>query len=364
MVAASAVEFDMKATRSYFSVLLAAMLWMAAPLHADGIPGKIEWSDGRKITGPISLTPGKDIRLFEATGQISLRLADIHLIEMIPEKEEVREGFAFIEPGQARTEKTGEVYPVRYLRAKIALRDGKVLEGHLYTTVLYVETGDTAEKVVLLAKQTGKEGQKIEDVPYPTSIRFDGASSSASSQIDLTRAGLAGVSRIVVISKPDLTLLDAPASGGGTMSWTVPFGETERILFAVESPDGIHVAWPVSLEAASTEASRAVEASLVAMRDFYDVKKLMGCFYEADKEDVYALVMLSRSAQTHSFEKGKEPWTLAVLRWKYDADEKKTTLLNRAAISTGRSAGDVKPPAVFKDEKLLSMITPAKERAP
>ncbi|MDD5262816.1 MAG: hypothetical protein PHD76_13300 [Methylacidiphilales bacterium] len=354
----------MKAIRNIFSIMLCALPWMAAPVHADGIPGKVEWSDGRKITGPISLTPGKDIRLFEGTAQVSLRLADIRLIEMIPEKEEMREGFAFIEPGQARTEKTGEVYPVRYLHAKIALRDGKVLEGHLYTTVLYVETGDTAEKVVLLAKQTGKEGQKIEDVPYPASIRFDSASSAASSQMDLAQAGLAGVSRIVVVSKPDLTLLDAVASGGGAMSWTIPFGEPSRILFAVESPDGIHVAWPVSLEAASAEASRAVEASLVAMRDFYDVKKLIGCFYEADKEDVYALVMLSRAAQTHSFEKGKEPWTLAVLRWKYDADEKKTTLLNRMAISTGRSAGDVKPPVVFKDEKLLFLITPAKERTP
>lgn len=364
MVATPPVEFDMRAIATYFGLLL-CVVWAIGIARADGIPGKVEWSDGRKISGAISLTGGKDIRLFEATTQASLRLADIRLIEMIPEKEEIREGFAFIEPGQAATEKTGQIYPVRYLHAKITLRDGKVREGHLFTTVLYVETDDKTEKVVLLAKQTGKEGQKIEDLPYPMAIRFDNAATAAaSSQIDLTKAGLPEVSRIVVISKPDLTFLDALAIAGSKTTWTVPFGETERILFAVECPDGIHVAWPVSLEAASTEATKAVEESLGTMRDFYDVKKLIGCFYEADKTDVYSLVMLSRSSQTHSFEKGKEPWTLAVLRWKYDTDEKKTTLLNRVPISTGRSAGDVKPPVIFKEEKLLSMVQLAKEPTP
>src|SRR5271156_1681793 len=165
--------------------------------QAAGRAGSVEWSDGRKQAGAISLTPGKDLRLFTSTEPVSLSLDEVKEIRFKPEKEEMREGFYFPTPGQATQAKTGEVYPVRYLQTEITLADGKVVEGHLMTTTFYVENDDATEKVVVMAKQTGADGQKLADLAYPTLIRFDaGAPSAGSSQIDLTQAGFADVHQI------------------------------------------------------------------------------------------------------------------------------------------------------------------------
>lgn len=342
--------------------LLLAWTGWCSLTHGEGIPGTVEWSDGRKSEGVLSLTPGKDIRLFEDKSQASLRLADIRTITLIPEKEEMREGFYFPEPGKAAQEKTGEIYPTRGLRAKIILLDGRVLEGHLYTTMLYVEKADdTTEKIPLLAKQTGKVGQKLADISYPALITLQSANQTSSLRLDLSKSGLKNIESLVVVSKPDLTILDARRDGQKTMSWSIPFGDPSRILFAAVCSDGIHVSWP---DASNAEATQAVEASLSTMRDFYDVKKLVGCFFDAGKGDVYSLVLLSRTEKTHSFEKGKEPWTLVILRWKYDPEEKKTTLLNRVPITSGRTEATAQPPSVFKESALFSALSPVSANSP
>jgi len=273
------------------------------------------------------------------------------------EKEEMREGFYFPNAGQATQAKTGEVYPTREIRTEITLADGKVLVGHLFTTTVYVETDDTTEKVVLMAKQTGTDGQKLADLTYPTLIHFDSAAPSAgSSQIDLTQAGLPGLQApsLVVVAKPDLGL-PPPQQVEGKPIWTVPLGDPTKLLFAVQAADGVHVAWPS--QEADPAIQQAVTASLATMQDFYDTRTLLGCFAEADSGDVYSLVMMKRLATTYSFSADKIPWSLVILRWKYDPDEKKTTLLNRVPLATGRAEGNSPLPSVFKNEALLHTIT-------
>lgn len=330
----------------------ATLLWSA-------IPGVVEWSDGRKVEGAISLTPGKDIRLFEVKTQASIRLEDVSEIAMAPEKEEMREGFTFAEPGQAKQEKNGEIYPVRYLKATVTLRDGKILAGHLYTTVFYIESEEKTEKLVLLAKQTGKVGQKVEDVVYPKRIRLQGSTraTASSCRIDLGLPTMQGIKSIVVFSKPDLTLLDATREGSSQV-WSIPLGDPMRILFAAEMPNGLCVAWPANNHA---EAAAAVEASLASkeMKDFYDKRTLLGCFAEGEEGDVYSLVLMVRTEQTHSFKSDQKPWSICVLRWKYDAGEKKTTLLNRVNLFSGRAEGDVPLPHATLDAKLLERISAA-----
>src|SRR5271156_5561352 len=178
--------------RLFLHVALAAGIILAwcGVARADGRPGSVEWSDGRKLAGAISLTPGKDLRLFTSTTPVSVSLDEVKEIRFTPEKEEMWEGFYFPNAGQATQVKTGEVYPIRYLQTQITLANGQVVEGHLFTTTVYVETDDATEKVVLMAKQTGANGEKLADLVYPTVIRFDeGASSAGSAQIDLTQAG-------------------------------------------------------------------------------------------------------------------------------------------------------------------------------
>ncbi len=341
--------------------LLAGMLFLSlAPARAeDGRPGSVEWSNGRKLAGAISLSPGKDLRLFTQGSQASLKLDEVREIRFRPEKEEMQEGFYFPDAGQATQVKTGEIYPVRQLQTKITLSDGKVLEGHLFTTTLYVETDNGTEKIVLMAKQTGANGQKMADLFYPTEIRFDAGASSGASQIDLTHSGFSDAKQIVVVARPDLGLLPA-SQVEGKQVWTVPMGDPTRILFSVQTADGLHVAWPDA--PAAPDIQQAITASLKVMQDFYDTRTLLACF--ADADDVSSLVMMKRTGITNGFSADRQPWSLVILRWKYDSTGKKATLLNRAALATGRSDSNSPLPEVFKKEALLMDISTLNPPAP
>ncbi len=325
---------------------------------ADARPGNVEWSDGHKLEGTISLTPGKDLRLFTAQGQVSIQLDELKELRFKPEKEEMSEGFYFPNAGQATQVKTGEVYPTRTLQTQITLANGKTLEGHLFTTTLYVETDANTEKVVLMAKQTGTNGQNLSDLIYPTLIHFDGdAKFAGSSQVDLTQSTLALTKAAVIVAKPDLTLLPLQQTDGKSI-WTVPSADPTQLLFSVEAKDGIHVAWPQANfpdPELDPIIEKAVETSLKEMQDFYDTRTLIGCVNEGD--DVYSLVMMKRIAPTDGFSADRIPWSLVILRWKYDSTEKKTTLLNRVSLAMDRAEGNSPLPTVFKEPDLLRDIS-------
>jgi len=342
-----------------FGVLIAGFFFIAhGQVWADGRPGSVAWSDGHKVAGAISLTPGKDLRLFLPKGQVAIQLSEVREIIFKPEKEEMREGFYFPNAGQATQAKTGEIYPTRSLLTQITLADGKVLEGHLFTTTLYVETDANTEKVVLMAKQTGTNRQKLTDLVYPAQIHFDNAAVSAgSSQIDLTQAGFSTTHPPVVVAKPDLALQPLQQIDGKSI-WTVSTKNSDKLLFSAETKGGIYVAWPESPFPGpdiDPLAQKAVETALKTMQDFYDTRTLLGNF--AEDGNVYSLVMMKRLGPTNGFDTGRIPWSLVILRWKYDSDEKKATLLNRVSLAMGRAEGNSQPPVVFKEPKLLSDIT-------
>jgi hypothetical protein len=268
------------------------------------------------------------------------------------------EGFYFPNAGQTTQVKTGEVYPIRYLQTEITLADGKIIEGHLFTTTVYVETDDATEKVVLMAKQTGANGEKLADLVYPTLIRFDAdASSAGSSQIDLTQAGFVPLHPPVMIALPDLTLSPMEQTAGKSI-WTVPVENPEQLLFSVEAVDGIHVAWPGA--EADPSSQQVVEDALKVMQDFYDTRMLLGSFVGGDGSDIYSLVMMKRVGATYGFTGDRIPWSLVILRWKYDPEQKKVTLLNRVALATGRAENNSPLPAVFKQPELLRDISGSK----
>jgi len=348
-----------------WSLLLAAgivLAWCGAA-RGEGRPGAVEWSDNHTLVGAISLTPGKDLRLFTNTGQVSLQLEEVKEIRFKPEKEEMWEGFYFPNAGQATQVKTGEVYPIRYLQTQITLANGQVVEGHLFTTTFYVETADATEKVVLMAKQTGANGEKLADLAYPTVIRFDANSSSAGfSQIDLTQAGLAGIHPPVIVARPDLALLSVEQTAGKSI-WTVPWKDSGRLLFAVAAGDGIHVAWPQDASSepeTDPDIEKAVRVGLVMVEDFYDTRTLLGSFASDDGTNIYSLVMMKRMGDADSLNGDHMPWSLVILRWKYDLELKRVTLLNRVPLAMGRTEGGSSPPAVFKQPELLKDISGSK----
>ena len=343
-------------------VALAAGIFVAwcGAARAEGRPGSVEWSDGRKLAGAISLTPGKDLRVFTSTAEVSLQLAEVKEIRFKAEKEEMWEGFYFPNAGQATQVKTGEVYPIRYLQTQITLGNGQVVEGRLFTTTFYVETDDATEKVVLMAKQTGANGQKLADLIYPTLIRFDGGTaSSGSAQIDLTQAGFTPTNPPGIFARPDLSSPPAQQTDGKPI-WIVPSADPRKLLFAVEAADGVHVAWPAT--EADSERQQAVETGLKVMRDFYDTRTLLGSFADADAGDIYSLVMMKRVGKSVDgggtpLSAGTIPWSLVILRWKYDPDQKKATLLNRALLKIGRADGNSPLPTVFKQAALLRDVS-------
>ena len=336
---------------------LAVAAGLAAEARAEGRAGTVKWSDGRSQTGAISLTPGSFIRLFDGQQQTSLRLEDVAELSVTIEKEELAEGFFFPEPGKAAKEKTGEVFPVRYFQARLTMGDGRLITGHVFTTVFYLETADNTEKVVLLAKQTGLNRQKLTDVVYPTSIRFDAPpAGAAAARIDLRLAGLPDIRRIVAVVKPALGFLRAEPVAESKTAWTVPSGDPAGVIFAVECADGLHVAWPAP-KPEDAPAQQAVTATLKVMDDFYDTRTLLASTYDAETGDVYGIVYMRRAGKSHGMAADTQPWSVVVLHWQFEPEEKKATLLNRVTLSTGRKATTAEAPRVFAETGLLNAIT-------
>jgi hypothetical protein len=289
---------------------------------------------------------------------VSLSLAEVKEIRLKVEKEEMQKGFYFPNPGQATQAETGDVYPVRYFSVEIALADGKTVAGHLLTTMLYCENDDGTQKVPLMAKMTGDDGQKIDDLVYPADIRFDaGPSAAGLMQIDLTQAGFTPKNPPVFFTKPDMAPLPSSRVAGKQV-WTVSTDHPDKIVFAVEAADGVHVAWPDS--PAEPDVEKAVQDALANMHDFYDSRTLLGSVAEDD--DVYSVVMLKRTgpmvdAGGQPVTNGMIPWAVVVMHFDYDAAAKKVTLLNRATLAVGRAMGNSPVPAVLKRPELSRDIS-------
>ena len=337
-----------------FCVLLACVV----PVRAEGRPGTITYSDGHTLTGGLLLSPGKELRVYTSdTVAVTLSLDQVKEIRIKVEKEEMRKGYYFPNPGQATQAETGDVYPVRYLSVEVVLADGKTIAGHLMTTMLYCENDDGTQKVPLMAKLTGEDKQKIDDLVYAQDIRFDSGATAGGTQIDLAQAGFSSKSTPVILAKP--TLVPLPATQvDGKQAWTVATDHPESVLLAVEAADGIHVAWPNA--PAGPDVQKAVQTALVDMHDFYDSRTLLDCVIE--DEEVYALVMLKRvgsmiDAGGHPVTNGMIPWNVVVMHFDYDAAAKKVTLLNRATLAVGRAEGNSPVPAVLKQPELLRDIS-------
>ncbi|HEY8944257.1 MAG TPA: hypothetical protein VIM73_08340, partial [Polyangiaceae bacterium] len=322
-----------------FALLLASFVLV----RGDGRPGTVSFSDGHTLTGGLLLSPGKQLRVYTSdTEAVTLALDQVKEMRIKVEKEEMRKGYYFPNPGQAAQAETGDVYPVRYLSVEIALADGKTISGHLMTTMLYCENDDGTQKVPLMAKLTGEDGQKIDDLVYAQDIRFDaGAPTSGGTEIDLTQAGFLPKNPPVIFAKSEMAPLPA-AQVEGKQTWIVASDHPDTVLFSVEAADGLHVAWPNG--PAGPDVQKAVQEGLGNMHDFYNSRTLLDCFAEDD--DIYALVMLKRDNGAMTYESGETvkngmiPWNLVVMHFNYDAAAKKVTLLNRITLAVGRAEGN------------------------
>ena len=338
-------------------MLFAVLLLSMTGAYADGRAGSVQWSDGRQVAGAISLTSGKTLRLFLDKQQVTLDLDNVKQLVFTPEKEELFEGFYFPNAGQATQVKTGEVYPIRYLQTQVTLADGKVLTGHLYTTTFYIENDDRTQKLVVMAKQTGADKEKLADLVYPTLVRFDTVSPNAGkSLLDLGKIALKNPQDPVIITRPDLAFVVTQQNVGAS-GWTVQAADPAMLFVSVRDDAGFHIGWPAG--APNVEMKQAADAGLKTMQDFYDDRTPLGYVTDREAGEVYMLALLKRAARfvNGGGEEHDTPWSMVVLRWKYDPEQKKVTLMNRALLGIGRMDSNRPQPAVFKQPEVLANIT-------
>jgi len=199
--------------------------------------------------------------------------------------------------------------------------------GHLYTTVLYVRKDEEVKKVVVSAKQRGKEGENLQSLVYPTRVCFSGITEKKESVTKMiVRHGCAGPgTRIVALTWGALNRLEAkPGEKPDAYMFPSPLGE--KVFLAVRSGDEIVVGWQ---QEENEQIKSLIAAALVQVRDFFDERALLGVFYDKAFEDIYSLLLLSRYGPTTLAAPRDRPWRVAVWRWKYDPEINSVMLAGR-----------------------------------
>ncbi|MDD2708236.1 MAG: hypothetical protein PHV34_09525 [Verrucomicrobiae bacterium] len=338
-------------------ICFSLLLWLFPFLLAaqEPVKGRVEYSDGQAREGALQLSQGKKLRIFVQKAFTDLDLEQIREIRFYPESEELAQAYRFPEAGKSVKETWGKPKPVRSLLARIQLINGEELSGHLYTTVLYLESGDQTEKVVLLAKQTGEEGQSLEELVYPTLITLENKADAArvESRVTLPAAMIVPGTKVAALLRPSLSRLPAkPLQPANVFSLAAPAGA--QLLVAVSQGDTITVGWPKYANPSLEELTRK---TIGLAADFYDDRRLVGLFTENNDEDVYSVVMLKRKAKTTHAGAVGPPWTLDIWHWKYDAGAGKLTLSTRGYCFTGRITEKHPEPRIVLSEELWNAVS-------
>ena len=332
-----------------FGVLLATTIVPVAGAE-ELRDGRVEFSDGNAISGKVSLTPGGELKIQAGPQMRVLDLARVREIRLAPEKEEMDRNWRFKEAGQTAKEFFGEPYPVRSLQTTVVLAGGESFTGHLYSTVLYVETGETAQKVLLLAKQRGKEGQSLKSLVYPTRISFAGATVADTATATLrlkwpgleSRPGIAALTRGALVS-----LTPTPAGPAGEYKMTSPSGR--EFFLAIKTGARIVVGWPPEKD---EKALAQVQKALANSEDFFDERRVLGVVRDQAAGEIYSLLLAERKGQTTLDETRSQPWRLEIYRWKSEEGSDRLMLAGQGYLFRGIGAKNEAVPTVELSDKL------------
>jgi len=162
----------------------------------------VYFSDGKVLTGEISLTPGRSFKLnIPKAGKLKTKdmvtgedvqygkvrrfsFGPVREIRFYPEKEEMRRNWKFVETTKyneetaeadyspAAKEYSGKPYPLRYLAATVIFNSDESLQGHLYTVTVYLKTKEKTYRLVLRSKQRGGQGTTLDELVYVRRIKL------------------------------------------------------------------------------------------------------------------------------------------------------------------------------------------------
>lgn len=331
----------------------------------------VYFSDGKVLTGEISLTPGRSFKLnipkggkLKTTDMVTgedvqygkVRLftfEPVREIRFYPEKEEMRRNWKFIEKTKydektavadytpAAKAYSGKPYPLRYLAATVIFNSDESLQGHLYTVTVYLKTKEKMHRQVLRSKQRGPEGTTLDELVYVKRIKLldEGKSIAAKITVKFSDMRFGPKDAVQAVTKESLTPIPTKMTeSDDTCVVESAFGE--EFYLAVRKDGRYIVGWPQEQD---KKLFAIANDHIKRQRDFYNDKKLLGVQEIKDGREVLTLVSLRRRvAPTHFGAIGGEwdkklgtvvePWRLSIWRWKYDSVNQELILSARGTF--------------------------------
>ncbi|MHC4542205.1 MAG: hypothetical protein ACYS74_20870 [Planctomycetota bacterium] len=297
-------------------------------------------------------------------------------IRFYPEKEQMRQDWKFVEKTKydektavadytpAKKEFWGQLYPLRYVFSEVVFSSGETLEGHLYSVPVYLETKEKTHRILLLSKQRGDKGTKLDDLVYVTRVKMldKGKDIAADVAVKFTGMTFGPDDAVQAMTRDSLT--PVPTERGdspGTFVVKSAFGEDFYV--AAKKQDKYIVGWSSNQDQKLLALARDY---LQRQRDFYNDKKLLGVTRSKDGREVLTLVNLRRRfAPTHFGEIGGEwdkelgrivePWRLSIWRWKYDEVNQDLLLSSRGTFFRVICLPEDPTPDVVVSEELWQM---------
>jgi hypothetical protein len=370
---------------------------------SSGRMAAVYFSDGKVLTGRISLTPGRSFKLNIPEGG-TLKTRDmvtgedvqygkvrnfnfepVREIRFYPEKEEMRRKWKFIETTKynektaeadyspAAKEYSGRPYPLRYLAATVIFNSDESLQGHLYTATVYLKTKKKTYHLVLRSKQRGREGTSLDELVYISRIKLldEGKNIEAKVNVKFSEMRFGPEDAVQAVTKESLTPIPTKMTEkDDTCIVESAFGE-EFYLAARKGGEYV-VGWPPPEtnwgrpKEQNKKLFAIAEDHIKRQRDFYNDKKLLGVTFGKDSKEVLSLVSLRRKvAPTHFGEIGGEwdrelgtvvePWRLSIWRWKYDRRNQELILSSRGTFFRVILLPENPTPEVVISEKLWEL---------
>jgi len=331
----------------------------------------VYFSDGKVLTGKISLTPGRSFKLnIPKAGKLKTKdmvtgedvqygkvrrftFEPVREIRFYPEKEEMRRSWKFIETTKyneetaeadyspAAKEYSGKPYPLRYLAATVIFNSDESLQGHLYTVTVYLKTKEKTYRLVLRSKQRGGEGTTLDELVYVNRIKLldEGKNIAAKVTVKFADMRFGPEDAVQAVTKESLTPIPTKMTeSNDTCVVESAFGE--EFYLAVRKDGKYIVGWP---EVQDKKLFAIARDHIKRQRDFYNDKKMLGVLQIEGSNEVLTLVSLRRKvAPTHFGEIGGEwdrelgtvvePWRLSIWRWKYDRVNQELILSSRGTF--------------------------------
>jgi len=391
---------------SVFALFASMLDTRSTRIEHPGARAAVYFSDGKVLTGEISLTPGRTFKLnipkagkLKTTDMVTGKdvqygkvrhfgFEPVREIRFYPEKEEMARKWKFIEQTKydEKTAKadyspaakaySGRPYPLRYLAATVVFNSGESLEGHLYTTTVYLETEEKTHRLILRSKQRGKEGTTLDELIYVRRIKLldEGMHVAPKVTVKFTDMCFAPTDAVQAVTRESLTPIPTKVTDSNdTCVVESAFGE--KFYLAVRKDGKYIVGWP---EEQDKELFALAQDHLKRHRDFYNDKELLGVVkspaapgsdqdrLRRDGREVLTLVNLRRRvAPTHFGVIGGEwdkklgtvvePWRLSIWRWKYDKANRELILSCRGTFFRVILLPKDPTPEVIISEKLWQL---------